>query len=114
MAFSKASACINLIAASYAWIAFANCLERARAEEVEGAEVDVGATEVLRDSTFGGRFAPRPVVDFPEERAPFLDDNFAAFAFKRMDLPLAVARFTAFLVAFAFAFAFVAMSRGEL
>ena len=60
------------------------------------------------------KFSAIPLLDFPEERAPFLDDNFAAFAFKRMDLPLAVARFTAFLVAFAFAFAFVAMSRGEL
>lgn len=114
MAFPKASACISLIAASYAWIAFAKCLERTRGGEVEGAEVDVGATEVLRDSTFGGRLALRPAVDFAEERAPFLDDNFDAFAFKRMDLPLADARFTAFFVAFAFGFNFVVMSRGEL
>jgi hypothetical protein len=76
--------------------------------------VAAGATEVRRDSTFGDRFAPRSAVDFPEGRAPFLDENFALFAFKRMDLPLAAARFTAFLVAFVFGFAFVAMSRGEL
>jgi hypothetical protein len=76
--------------------------------------VAAGATEVLRDSTFCGPLAPRPVVDFVEERAPFLEDNFAAFAFKRIDLPLAGARFTAFFVTFALGFAFVAMSRGEL
>jgi len=95
-------------------MAFATCLERTRGGGAAGTEVAAGATDVLRDSTFCGRFGPRSAVDFPEERAPFLDDNFAAFAFKRMDLPLADARFTAFFVAFAFGFAFVAMSRGEL
>jgi hypothetical protein len=95
-------------------MALAKCLERTRAGEVAEAEVDVDTTDVLRDSTFGDRFAPCSVVDFPEEREPFLDENFAAFAFKRMDLPLVDARFTAFFVAFAFGFAFVAMSRGEL
>ena len=87
---------------------------RIRGGEVERVEVAVGATEVLRDSTFCGRFGPRPTVDFPDGRAPFLDDSFPAFAFKRMDLPLADARFTAFFVTFAFGFAFVAMSRGQL
>jgi hypothetical protein len=76
--------------------------------------VTAGATEALRDSTFCDRFGARSTVDFPEGRAPFLDGNFAPFAFKRMDLPLADARFTAFFVAFAFGFAFVDMSRGEL
>ena len=68
------------------------------------------ATEVLLTSTFSTRFDPRAAV---LERAlePFLDATFAAFTFKRIDLP--GADLAAFRIALDFCFAFVAMSVGN-
>ena len=62
------------------------------------------ASELLRDSAFAADFARRPRAAFADDRALFREANFAAFAFKRIDLVAFAGRFVAFLVAFFVAF----------
>src|ERR1051326_6377304 len=108
IAFANSSACISLIAASYASTALAKCFEAARVGDAEREEAD--GAGVLRDSTLSARFgacAPTERFDWPPLRAAA-----PALAFKSMDLLLNDGRLGVFLVALGFAF--VAISRAEL
>jgi len=81
-----------------------------RGAEVERPAETADTTRVLRAATFWGRFVLRADEDFGCACDPFRDANFPAFVFKLIDLTGAGDRFAAFLTAFAFCFAFVAMS----
>src|SRR5262245_42122651 len=101
------------MAASYAWTALERCFDRGRGGTAERGPAIADATEVLSDSTLAVRFGARPFGDLPEERDPFLEANFSAFAFSPIDLRAAADLFGAFFAALGFTFAFIAMRRPE-
>jgi hypothetical protein len=114
MAFSKSSACISFIAASYAWIALAKCLDLERSGASARVEaVALAVPEVRRDSiceVFAGRRTDILEVGFKTRfLEPFAALDFAGFAFKRIDLAGADARPFSFLAVFDFDFALVAI-----
>jgi hypothetical protein len=102
-----------LIAASYAWIALAKCLDRERSGASARVEaVALAVPEVRRDSiceVFAGRRTDILEVGFDPFLEPFAALDFAGFAFKRIDLAGADARPFSFLAVFDFDFALVAI-----
>src|SRR5262245_15249286 len=107
IAFSNCSACISLIADSYACTALAKCVDRRRSDDVDDPDADwpvplVRTGSIRADFEICLRTAVFTLGLDPFRAAflvPFREEVFAGLAFKWTNLPRVAERLDAFFVA---------------